>query len=153
MKLPSGLIARRHLFLVLVLSIALVAVYGLWRANWPHLPVARQPSLLQRLHVPQPSDPWGIDAIFDGYRVKLALPQELDKIDSLPSQIQRSVRQRIEFRRRNIEVLRKVTAALDRVLDSNQTIYFSEHGQTLERVVMSLPPRYKHQPCIADSAA
>lgn len=142
MKFPSGLIARRGLLFVLLLSALLAVVYGLWRADWLRLSEARQPSLLQRLQVPQPSDPWELDAIFDGYRVKLALPQELDKVDTLPSQIQGTVRQRIEFRRRNIEVLRKVAVALDRKLESSRTIHLASHDQTLARVVMSSSPLF-----------
>ena len=140
MKFPNGSLTRGHQFLTLLLSVVLVAMYGLAHAGWLHLPGARQPSLLQRLHVPQLSDPWEIDAIFDGYRVQLALPQEMDKVNMLPPQIQNSVRQRIEYRRRNIQVLRTVAVALDRVFDSGQTIHLAEHDQTLEHVVMSLPP-------------
>ncbi len=140
MKFPSGLVTRRQQFLMLLLSAVLVAVYGLAYAGWLPLPGAQPPSLLQRLNVPQSSDPWEIDAIFDGYRVKLSLPQELLKINMLPPQIQNSVRQRIEYRRRNIEVLRRVAVALDRVFESGQIVHLAEHDQTLEHVVMSLPP-------------
>ncbi|NOU01050.1 MAG: hypothetical protein HOO95_05690 [Gallionella sp.] len=101
---------------------------------------SRSLSLLQRLHVPQPSDSWEIDSYFGGYRVKLALPKELDRIDALPEEIRGSVRQRIEFRRRNIDVLRKSAMDMDRILSKNRVAHVAEYEQKLERVVMSLPP-------------
>ncbi len=103
-------------------------------------------TLLQKLHVPKTSDSWEIDALFDGYRVKLKLPHQLDMINNLPPEIQSKVRQRIKYRARNIQVLRRVTKEMDRILNGNQMIQPALHDQTLEQVVMSLPPNRSINP-------
>lgn len=134
------LIMRHRRLLVLLTCGLLAALYWLWHANWLSLQIVRQPTLLQRLHVPQPSDPWEIDAIFDGYRVKIALPEGIEEIDKLPPLIQKAVRKRIEFRNRNILVLRKVALALDQKLKNSTLVHIAGYDQTLAHVVMSLPP-------------
>ena len=141
MKFAPSLVVRRYQWLILLLGIMLLATYWLSRPDWLRLPGARTPSLLQRLRVPQPSDPWKIDAIIDGYVVKLALPQDLDKINLLPPLIQSSVRQRIKYRQRNIQILHDTAQELDQVLNSSRRVHVAEHDQTLEHAVMSLPPK------------
>jgi hypothetical protein len=41
--------------------------------------------------VPEASDPWKIDALFDGVRMKLAFPQSLNNLTELPAAIQETV--------------------------------------------------------------
>jgi len=139
MKFATSPVIQRYQWLILWLGIVLLAVYGLSRAGWLHLPGAQTPSLLQRLRVPKPSDPWEINAIIDGYVVKLALPQDLNKINLLPPMIQSGVRQRIKYRQRNIDVLHDTAQDLDQILNTGQSVQVAEHDQTLEHVVMSLP--------------
>jgi hypothetical protein len=96
--------------------------------------------ILQRLQVPNPLDSWKIDSYFGTERVVLELPKDLLKIDTLPQEIRSSLEQRIEFRRRNIEVLRKAAIETDRILQKGPITHFAEYKQRLNLVVMSLPP-------------
>ena len=128
---------------LLLFSFALFTDTKVCHADELYLQDAQKPSFLQRLQVPHSEDPWEIDAIFDGHRVKLALPDDLDKVDSLPLRIKTSVRKRIEYRARNIKVLREAAESLDRILSRTKTTHLPSHAQTLERIVISLPPPLK----------
>ncbi len=99
------------------------------------------PSLMQRLRVPEPSDEWRIDAFIRGYPVKLSLPRESARIGSFPPRIQRLIRKRMEFRQRNIEVLRSVVQMLEaKIAEHGRPVRHPAHSGRLERVVISIPP-------------
>lgn len=137
----TGLIARRQFLLGLLLGMSSggSSVAGP-TGNAPHLRGSKQPSLLERLRVPELSDPWEIDAFFEGVRIKLAFPESLNHLDKLPAAIQDTVRRRIKFRWRNLNVLRKAAIDLDVALRTNPFTHLAQHEQTLEHVVMALPP-------------
>ena len=139
MNPKPGLIARRQLLLGMLLGISSGASSAGPTGNAPHLPGVKQSSLLERLRVPELSDPWEIDAFFDGVRMKLVFPESLNNLTELPAAIQDTVRRRIEFRWRNLDVLRKAAIDLDEVLRTNPFTHLAQHEQTLEHVVMAIP--------------
>lgn len=140
MNPTSGLIARRQLMLGLLLGISSGASSAGPTGNAIHSPSSKHLSLLERLKVPELSDPWEIDAFFEGIRVKLAFPESLNQLDKLPAAIQDTVRRRMKFRWGNLDVLRKAAIDLDEVLRTNPFTHLAQHEQTLEHVVMALPP-------------
>lgn len=147
MNPKPGLIARRQLLLGMLLGISSGGSSAAGpTGNAPPFPVSQQSSLLERLKVPELSDPWEIDAFFEGVRIKLAFPQALNHLDKLPTAIQDTVKRRIEFRWRNLDVLRKAAIDLDEVLRTNPFTHLAQHEQTLEHVVMALPPIQPNSP-------
>lgn len=140
MNPQPGLIARRQLLLGMLLGISSGASSAGLTGNSPHLPGGKQASLLERLRVPELSDPWEIDAFFDGVRMKLVFPESLNNLIELPAGIQDTVRRRVEFRWRNLDVLRKAAIDLDQVLKTTPFSHLAQHEQTLEHIVMALPP-------------
>lgn len=141
MNPQSDMIARRRLLLGLLFSLAPGVTPALQAADAGLSPDRRQSSLLQRLRVPDPADPWQIDAFFNDYRVRLSLPHDLNQLTQLAPAIEKMVRRRIEFRRRNIDVLRRVALEFDAVLKNSPPTHWAQHEQTLEQVAMALPAR------------
>lgn len=143
------MIARRHFLGGLLLGLVPGATSAVQLADAKLAPGRKLPSLLQRLRVPDPTDLWQIDAFFNDYRVKLSLPRDLNQLSQLPPSIEKMVRRRIEFRRRNIDVLRQVAIEFDAVLSNSPPTHLAQHEQTLEQVAMALSAKSVSDPASA----